>query len=156
MMGFIEDQISSGDFIRVFFILLIIAYFIYKEGPEFHKRMVARRMKDQTYEQADKDLERRVARLESKIDEHQVMLSRDYKELHALKDSTEISRQVNMRALEEMEVIMRTNLAVLDSLEELGASKEVTQNARRDINSYLTKTAHTSPQQFYWKETDNE
>ena len=113
MMNLIQGQVDGTEFLRVCLILLIIAYFFYKEAPDFHKRMSARRMKDQAYEQSDKDLERRVSVAEKKLEEHQLMLSRDYRELHALKDSAELSRQVNARALEEMEVIMRTNLVTL-------------------------------------------
>ena len=71
------------------------------------------------------------------------MLSRDYRELNALKDSVELNRRINAQTLEEMEVIMKTNLVLLDSLEELGASRDTTKHARKDINEYLTRIAHT-------------
>ena len=142
MMNLIQGQIDGGQFITVVLILVIVGYFLYKEAPEFHKRMIAKYQRDMSNVQTDKDLERRITATEKRLDEHQVMLSRDYRELNALKDSVELNRRINAQTLEEMEVLMKTNLVLLDSLEELGASKDTTKHARKDINDYLNKIAH--------------
>lgn len=136
MMGILQGQVDGSTFVVILIALFIVGYFIYKEWPDFKKRMSEKR--------SEALLDSRMAQVEKRLDEHQEMLSRDYKKLNALEDSVELNRQISSQTLEEMEIIMRAMLGVLGSLEELGADGQ-TKDAQAEISDYLTKVAHKKP-----------
>lgn len=144
MLNLIQGQIDGASFVRVLLILVLIGYFLYKEWPEFKKRVTEGSKKAAQSEESDRQLTSRVDNVEKRLDQHQEMLSRDYKKLNALEDSVERSRKISTQTLEEMEIIMRAMLGVLDSLQELGADT-ASKQAQKEINDYLTKIAHKTP-----------
>lgn len=141
MMNLIQGQISGSDFLKILLAFLIIGYFLYKEWPEFKKRIVENSKRAIENAVEDKELNNRIETVEKILAEHQDMLSRDYKKLSALEDSAELNRRINKQTLEEMEIIMKALLAALNGLQELGADG-VTKTAQLEINDYLSKIAH--------------
>lgn len=141
MMGLLQGQIDGQQFLTTLIILMVIAYFLYKEYPEFKKRIASDEKKASESANVDKELNKRMDAVEKRLEDHQEMLSRDYKKLNALEDSVEINRQISYQTLEEMEIIMRALLGALGGLQELGAN-EVTKEARKEINEYLSRVAH--------------
>ncbi len=136
MLGILQGQVDGGTFVVILIALFITGYFIYKEWPDFKKRMSEKR--------SEALLDSRVTLVEKRLDEHQEMLQRDYKKLNALEDSVELNRQISTQTLEEMEILMRAMLGVLTSLEEMGADGQ-TKESQAEINDYLTKIAHKRP-----------
>lgn len=122
-------------------IAFIVGYFIYKEAPEFRKRISKRALKDQAQSTSTKTIEQRLAALEASINEvnktlHDVTdrLGRDYNRINAMELQTRNS-------LEEREIIMRALLGILEGMDELGVDG-ATKESKREINQYLSRQSH--------------
>ena len=62
MISKIGEMISGDSLVAWLLIAVIVAYFIYKEWPEFRKRVSAKAVQDQKEETYDKTVEERLER----------------------------------------------------------------------------------------------
>ena len=127
MISKIGEMISGDSLVAWLLIAVIVAYFIYKEWPEFRKRVSAKAVQDQKEETSDKTVEERLERIEADVNEIKLKQKRYQK---MVEDS-----------LEEREIIMEALLGALGGLQELGANGP-TKEAENKIRVYLNKQAH--------------
>lgn len=143
MMNTLGDAVSTDNFVMVFICILLIAYFVYKEWPEFKKRMSKSSVDEQKIESDGKDLLSRIAHIEKDVEEIKNQLSRDYVRLNTVEEETRKQKQQIEESLEERRILMQGLLGALGGLQELGANGP-TKSAEQEIRDYLNKQAHKS------------
>jgi len=143
MMNTLGDAVSTDNFVMVFICILLIAYFVYKEWPEFKKRMSKSSVDEQKIESDGKDLLSRIAHIKKDVEEIKNQLSRDYVRLNTVEEETRKQKQQIEESLEERRILMQGLLGALGGLQELGANGP-TKSAEQEIRDYLNKQAHKS------------
>lgn len=141
MIGKLGEVVKGDTFVLVLICIILIAYFVYKEWPEFKKRVSSDAVKDQAEESKDKTIEERLANIEKSITEINARLSRDYDRLNGVEEQQKTAREFIDESLEEREIIMEALLGALGGLQELGANGP-TREAVKKINGYLNRKAH--------------
>lgn len=150
MTDLLEGYVESGEFVTFLVMLALVAFFIYKEYPEFKKRVMHRSTKaiysDINHEKVTSSLEGvqgRLEELEATLDEMNKKLERDYYRLNTLEEDQRMDKKIQKETLEENEVIMRALLGMIGGLQELGANGP-TREAEREIKDYLNRKAHSA------------
>ncbi|MCD8013296.1 MAG: hypothetical protein LUG99_08990 [Lachnospiraceae bacterium] len=140
-MDKIADLITGEAILQWLIIFLLIAYFVYKEYPEFKRRMTGGTKKEMEDERREKGLEERLVKVESRLADVEGKLKKDYISLEELLRAEQEDKQSMQTSLEEREITMRALLAIIDALHEMGANGP-TKIAHDEITNYLTKQAH--------------
>ncbi len=140
-MDKIADLISAESILQWIIILFIVGYFVYKEFPEFKRRVTSGAKKEQAEETQAASVNERLEKIEKRLDAIDGKLSSDYTSLRKLESEEERDRRMFKDSLEEREIIMRALLGVIGGLQELGANGP-TKNAQSEITAYLAKQAH--------------
>ena len=143
MVDQIAKTVTGAQIVNFCVIAFLIAYFAYKEWPEFKKRISSRAVKDSKDEEQDKTVEARLGRVEEEIKNVNEKLGRDYDRLNRLEVQIEKTRTVQISMSEELEIIMEALLGALGGLQELGANGP-TKEAKDRIQNYLNSKAHRS------------
>lgn len=143
MMNALGDAIPTDQFALVFICVLLIAYFCYKEWPEFKKRMSKSSVDEQKNESDEKKILTRLSAIEDDVKDIKERLSRDYKRLNDVEAETKRQQQRIEESLEERRILMQGLLGALGGLQELGANGP-TKQAEKEIRDYLNKQAHKS------------
>lgn len=143
MVNQIAKTVTGAQIVNWCVIAFLVVYFIYKEWPEFKKRVSSRAVKDRDDEEQDKSVEARLARVENEIKGVNEKLGRDYDRLNRLEVQIEKTRTVQISMSEELEIIMEALLGALGGLQELGANGP-TKEAKAKIQDYLNRKAHHS------------
>lgn len=141
MISKIGEMVSGDSLVAWLLIAVIVAYFIYKEWPEFRKRVSAKAVQDQKEETSDKTVEERLERIEADVNEIKLKLNRDYDRINDLVIKQKRYQKMVEDSLEEREIIMEALLGALGGLQELGANGP-TREAEGKIRTYLNKQAH--------------
>jgi len=141
MVNKIEELVTGEQVVKWLIICFLVLYFIYKEWPEFKRRISAAPKREQAQEAASKSTAERLGCIEGRISDIDDKLARDYGRLNALEKESANNRRMLDESLEEREVIMRALLGVFDGLQELGANG-TTQKAAAEVNDYLNRKAH--------------
>lgn len=141
MLGKLSELVTPSEFLVVLLAIILIGYFIYKEWPEFKKRVSRRSIQEMKQETTDLSIEQRLAALEEKQKEDEEKLARDYARLNQLEKQHDHFRKQQKELMEEMELIMRALLGILQGLQEQGINGP-TAKASKDILDYLNKKAH--------------
>lgn len=130
MLGILSGQIEGRFFVELFIGILLIGYFVYKEWPEFKKRMNGNSItKEADHETRIKALEDTVAITTTKLDQ---VISKDVIRDREISDSKK-ERAIQMRAL----------LAITKALQELGANGPTKiHDSQEEIEEYLLDHAH--------------
>ena len=136
-MDKISDLVTGEAVLQWLIIFLLIAYFVYKEYPDFKRRITGGTRK----ELAAENVAERLAKVEKRLDAIDEKLANDFKSLEALQDCEDQDKELMSASLAEREIIMRSLLAIIDGLHELGANGPTTA-AHEEINAYLSKQAH--------------
>lgn len=137
-------EMVTGEQVAIWLLIgLFVAYFIYKEWPEFKDRVSAEAKKEQAQAASGKSVADRLSHVEGRIVDIDDKLARDYTRLNALEKEYAYSRRLLDESLEEREIIMRALLGALGGLQELGANGP-TKKAVAEINHYLNKKAHSA------------
>lgn len=134
MTVILKEQIGDNPVLLVLLLLILLAYFIYKEWPEFK-----RRISGQTVEK--KDIESRLKSIEGKIDDLTTKVNRDYARLNALEDDLKGHEKEIRESLEERRLLMTGVLACLKGLKEQGCNGPVTE-AISQYESYMISKSH--------------
>lgn len=143
MMSALGDAIPTDQFALVFICVLLIAYFCYKEWPEFKKRMSKSSVDEQKNESDEQKILTRLSAIEDDVRDIKERLSRDYKRLNDVEAETRRQQQRIEESLEERRILMQGLLGALGGLQELGANGP-TKQAEKEIRDYLNKQAHKS------------
>ena len=143
MTGKLSELVSGEAVAMWLLIAFLVFYFIYKEWPEFKKRMTSGVIKEQKDEQIDKTVDQRLNTIESNIKEIDGKLDRDYQRLNRLDSELEHTRDSQKDMAEELGLIMEALMGALGGLQELGANGP-TKEAKNKIQDYLNRKAHQS------------
>ena len=131
------ELISADQFLVWFLIFLVVAYFIYKEWPEFWKRVSSKASKDQT----NLTIEKRMDIIEKKLDSIESKLERDYDRINLLELEFKRSKSAMAASQRESEIMMRAMLGVLKGLQELGTNGP-TKASQEEIENWLNEQSH--------------
>ena len=133
----LQQAIASDQMITWLVMAFLFGYFIYKEWPEFKRRVSGSVIKENT----EKTVCDRLTAIESDIREIKEKLGNDYSRLNDIDVWKEDMEQFTQESLEEREVIMQALLGVLGGLQEIGA-KGPTKDAKAKVEKYINKQAH--------------
>lgn len=139
MINILGGSVSAEFFVMVLIALFLIAYFIYKEWPEFKKRVGG----SAKAENEAKTVDERLALIEKEQRDIRDMLANDYARLNITEKLTRANTKAISESLEERRIIMEALLACLVGLQEIGADGP-TGEAVRMINAYLNRQAHVN------------
>ena len=142
MLGKLGELITGESVASWLLIALLVMYFVYKEWPDFKKRVTSGALKEQSNEQADRTVEDRLDSIEEKLKSIEDRLDRDYQRLNRFDSEIEKSRYSQSATAEELSIIMEALMGALGGLQELGANGP-TKEAKARIQDYLNKKAHS-------------
>ena len=143
MVDQLAKTVTGAQILNWCVIAFLVGYFVYKEWPEFRKRVSSRAVKDQKDKEQDKSVDARLDRVETELKSVNEKLARDYDRLNRLELQIEKTRTVQIGMSEELEIIMEALLGALGGLQELGANGP-TKEAKDRIQNYLNSKAHRS------------
>ena len=121
----LQQAIEPGQMITWLIMAFLFGYFIYKEWPEFKRRVSGSEIK----KVEDKSVTDRLTAIEADIKEIKEKLGQDYSRLNDMD-----------RWKSDMEQIVTESL-VLGGLQELGANGP-TKEAKAAVQKYINKQAH--------------
>lgn len=137
-------ELVTGESIAAWLLIaVLVAYFIYKEWPDFRKRVSSGAVKEQKEEDTERTVGLRLETIETDVKEIKEKLGRDYLRINKIEMQLDKTKNVQSSLMEELEIIMRALLGVLRGLQEQGANGP-TKEAEAEIQDYLTKKAHKS------------
>ena len=147
-MNKLAGQIDGDLFVLIFIAILVIAYFIYKEWPEFQRRVSKTSVKDKEDEVESagiaKELEgikKSIDELKESIDEIKEKQARDYTRLNNLDKETNRQKKALADSLLERKLLMKGILACLDGLEQQGCN-HIVSTTKTEISTFLNDAAH--------------
>ena len=137
------SELVNGESIAVWILIaFLVFYFIYKEWPEFRKRVSSGPVKETRDAETDRTVGERLDTIEADVKEIKGKLQTDYLRLNQIESRLDRTKDVQGDLMEELEIIMRALLGVLQGLQEQGANGP-TKAAEKEIQEYLTKKAHS-------------
>lgn len=137
-------ELITGESVAAWLLIaVLVAYFIYKEWPDFRKRVSSGAVKEQKEEDTERTVGLRLETIETDVKEIKEKLGRDYLRINKIEMQLDKTKNVQSSLMEELEIIMRALLGVLRGLQEQGANGP-TKEAEAEIQDYLTKKAHKS------------
>ena len=142
----------TGEQVAVWLVIaFLVAYFIYKEFPEFKKRISKSALKEKEDEISEKTIserldaiEKKFDGMEKKFDEMNDKLSRDYDRINIMEKQQKKIERMQRNSLEERGIIMRALLALMES----SADNEKIVESEKEIQDYLVKQAHAQDEAF--------
>jgi len=119
-------------------IAFLVGYFLYKEYPEFRKR-ISKDAVDEVEQEVDKKtLFERLDAIEKKLREMDDKLTRDYDRINLMEKEQKTIKRMQRNSLEERGIIMRALLALMEG----APDNEKIEESENEINQYLIKQAH--------------
>lgn len=143
MVGKLSEMVTGAQVVEWLIIAFLVIYFIYKEWPEFRKRVSHGAVKEQKEEQVTRTVEQRLDAIEKNIAEINEKMDRDYKRINRAEKRLDATEEVLEGSMEELEIIMRALRGVLRGLQEQGCNGP-TKAAEEEINEYLNRKAHSA------------
>lgn len=137
MDNILQKFVSPDQMITWLVIAFLFGYFIYKEWPEFKRRVSGSAVKEVN----DKTVCERLTAIENDVKEIKAKLEIDYTRLNDMDRWKKSMEQIVTESLEEREILMQAMLGVLGGLQELGANGP-TEEAKDTIQTYINKQAH--------------
>ena len=148
MISKLAGMVDGEMFVLILIALIVIAYFIYKEWPEFQKRVSKSSMKEKEDEITGNGIAKELGTIKVSIDELRDSLdevkerqSRDYKRLNSLETENDRQQRSLTDSLKERKLLMKGIMACLDGLEQQGCNHTVP-STKMEIHTYLNEAAH--------------
>ena len=141
MLGKLSELVSGESLVSWLLIGILVVYFVYKEWPDFKRRMSSGAIKEQTDEIIDKNVDSRLKSIEEKLEKIDVRLDRDYQRLNKFEQELTKGRNAQVDTSGELGLIMEALMGALGGLQELGANGP-TKEAKTKVQDYLNKKAH--------------
>ena len=138
----LENLVTHDQVLTWIVIGLLVGYFIYKEWPEFRRRVSGKAVADAKEEAEDKSVCERLTAIEEDVKRIKAKLDTDYNRLNMIEGWRGSVQKMVADSLEEREILMQAMLGVLGGLQEIGANGP-TKEAEKTIRNYLNKKAHT-------------
>ena len=140
-MDKISELVTAEQVLVWVIIAVIVGWLVYKEWPEFKRRVSGSAVDAVKDAAADKSVCDRLTAIELDIKEIKQKLEHDYVRLNEIESWRRTMTKVAADSLEEREIIMQALLGVLGGLQEIGANGH-TKEAAMKIRDYLNKKAH--------------
>ena len=137
----LEELITADQILTWIVIAFLVGYFIYKEWPEFKRRVSGTAVNAAREAAEDKSVLARLSAIETDVKEIKTKLERDYTRLNAMEHWKGGMERMVADSLEEREILMQAMLGVLGGLQEIGANGP-TKKAEEQIRNYLNRKAH--------------
>lgn len=140
-MDKISELVTAEQVLVWVIIAVIVGWLVYKEWPEFKRRVSGSAVDAVKDAAADKSVCDRLTAIELDIKEIKQKLEHDYVRLNEIESWRRTMTKVATDSLEEREIIMQALLGVLGGLQEIGANGH-TKEAAMKIRDYLNRKAH--------------
>lgn len=137
----LEELITADQILTWIVIAFLVGYFIYKEWPEFKRRVSGTAVNAAKEAAEDKSVIARLSAIEADVKEIKTKLERDYNRLNDIERWRGGMERMIADSLEEREILMQAMLGVLGGLQEIGANGP-TKKAEEQIRNYLNRKAH--------------
>lgn len=141
MVGVLSGLVDPSDVMTWLLCLFLVGYFVYKEYPEFKKRVSGGVVKESKVKAEADNIMKRLDGIEAKVDEIEAKITNDFRRINQLETETEKQAKRISDSLEERELLMRGMLASLKGLQEQGCNGPVTESIT-NIEEYLNRQAH--------------
>lgn len=150
MVGKLSELITGEQVVAWLLIAFLVVYFIYKEFPEFKKRITKGAIKEKADEITNKTvsdrldaIDQKIAELSEKTDkrfgELNDKLARDYDRINVMEKEQKEIKRMHRSSLEERGLIMRALLALMEG----APDNEAILQSEKEIREYLIQQAHT-------------
>lgn len=138
MVGNLSD-IVTGEQVAVWIIIaFLVGYFIYKEYPEFKRRLSKSAIKEKEDELSGKTVSERLDAIEKKLSEMDSKLTNDYDRINTMEKQQKKIDKMQKNSLEERGIIMRALLALMEGTPE----NEKIRASEDEIQNYLVRQSH--------------
>lgn len=133
------SELVTGEQVAVWLIIaFLVVYFIYKEYPEFKKRITKSAIKEKVDEMSEKTVSERLDAIEKQLSEMNDKLTRDYDRINVMEKQQKKIEKMQQNSLEERGIIMRALLALMES----SPDNDKIQESEKEIQGYLVRQAH--------------
>ena len=140
-MDILKKLVTPDQVIVWLVIAFLVLYFVYKEWPEFKRRISGGAVAAEKEAAEDKSVSDRLYAIETDVKQINERLDRDYHRLNELERWRGGVQKMATESLEEREILMQAILGVLGGLQELGANGP-TKSAKAGIQDYINRQAH--------------
>ena len=137
----LEELITADQMLTWIVIAFLVGYFIYKEWPEFKRRVSGTAVNAVKEAAEDKSVLARLSAIETDVKDIKAKLERDYNRLNDMERWKGGMERMISDSLEEREILMQAMLGVLGGLQEIGANGP-TKKAEETIRNYLNRKTH--------------
>ena len=137
----LQQAVAPDQLLTWLVIAFLVGYFVYKEWPEFKKRVAGTAVKEVKDSAAEKSVNDRLAVIEDDIRKIKEKLDVDYERLNSMSKWRKSMEQRVAESLEERKILMDAMLGILGGLQQLGANGP-TEEASDRIHKYLNQQAH--------------
>lgn len=137
----LEELITADQMLTWIVIAFLVGYFIYKEWPEFKRRVSGTAVNAVKEAAEDKSVLARLSAIETDVKDIKAKLERDYTRINDMERWRGSMERMIADSLEEREILMQAMLGVLGGLQEIGANGP-TKKAEEQIRLYLNRKAH--------------
>lgn len=137
----LEELITADQMLTWIVIAFLVGYFIYKEWPEFKRRISGTAVNAVKEAAEDKSVLARLSAIEADVKDIKAKLERDYTRINDMERWRGSMERMIADSLEEREILMQAMLGVLGGLQEIGANGP-TKKAEEQIRLYLNRKAH--------------
>lgn len=141
MISKLSEMVTGDQAVTFLIMAILLGYFIYKEWPEFKRRVTSGATDKQRLEDADRSIANRLDAIEARLKGIDDKLMNDYNRINMIQREAATNRQMLEAEIEEQEIIVRALLGVLGGLQELGANGP-TKAAEKELRDYLCHMAH--------------
>lgn len=142
MVEELREVISGDALVSWLAIGLLVAYFVYKEWPDFLRRVSHGPLRDERSRAEVDAVESRLCTIEMRLAGLETKIGRDFERINEMERTQKLQKKIQEDGQEELEIIMRALLGVLRGLQEQGANGP-TKEAEAEITDYLTRKAHS-------------
>ena len=156
MEKILGETVSGEALISWLVIAFLVVYFVYKEWPEFKKRMTSGSVTEAKDELVTASNRKRLEAIETAVVDIKEKLDRDYRRINEMEKELMRSRKSQQEDREEMLLLMRGLLAALKGLQQLNCNGPVTESIDT-ITTYLTAKAHEYSNKYddvLWRDND--
>lgn len=140
MASEIQELVNGQQVLAWIIIAFLVGYFIYKEFPEFKKRVSKSAVDEKQQAETEKSLFERLDKIEKKLNELDEKLAKDYDRINEMEKEQKDYRKMQANSLKERKIIMRALLALMEGSEE----NKMIRESEKEINEYLIEQAHYS------------
>lgn len=141
MIKVLEGLVTGEQMVSWLVICFLVAYFLYKEWPEFKRRVSKGDLEAKAKEQSEKTVSERLESIETKLAGIEEKLARDYERMNGFDRDIRRNRGELDEWIDENAIMMRAMLSVLKGLQELGTNGP-TKESQKELEDWLNDKAH--------------